>query len=160
MDLSTPRARTTSDKRLYFNNVRSFSYHRDPRSKAPMEIYRLKDVPPGWDSLPLRPQIILHPSQQRAFVHWTPGPEVKQSDSVFVINASQNAPLAWHPEATWQTNFTIAGAMLRALAHDDSLYIREAGSPKRPAWPGQESRQAAQTILVDYFKLLAKPSKP
>jgi hypothetical protein len=157
MDLNTARASTTSDKRLYFHNVRSFSYHRDPRSKAPMEIYRLKDVPPQWDSLPLRPQIILHPSQQKAFVHWAPGPDLKQKDSVFVTNGREDAKYPWHTESRWQAHFAIAGMMLRSLANEDSVWIQKADGPRMPAWPNQESRQAAQIILEDYFKLLAKP---
>lgn len=157
LDLTTPRARTTSDKRLYFQNVRSYYYRRDTRSKAPMEIYRLKDVPPQWPALALRPRLVLHPVQQRAFVSWVPGKACKQRDTIIVSFPNAQQRFIWHPQLTWRQQFGLAGRVYGALKQNQKIAFQSKIDTLDPVAPGQASRQALEVILKDYFNLLAKP---
>lgn len=154
LDLNTPRHSSTSDKRMYFQNVRSFYYHQDRRSKQPMVIYRLKKRTAAMDSHSLPLNIIQHPRQGSAFLRVEAGEAYQAYDSLQVCFGDSISPAWLHPKLTWQEHFQLGGKIYAALEKEIDVHLKARDDTLGQPFAQAKARQNALIILEDFFNLL------
>ena len=158
LDLSTARYGTTSDKRLYFQNVRSYYYHQDRQSKEPMVIYRLKKRSAALDSVSLPLDIVQNPQQGSAFLQIKPGAAYPAVDSLQICFSDSLQPAWLHEEMSWQEHFRLGGKVYAALENEFAVYLTAQGDTLGRPYARAKNRQNALTVLDDFFNLIQKPS--
>lgn len=157
-DRTTPRYSSSSDKRMYFQNMRSFYYHQDRKSKQPMVIYRLKKRTAALDSVTLPLDIIQHSQQGSAFLRVQAGQAYRSSDSLQVCFSDSLAAAWLHSSMSWQEHFELGGKIYTALENEIAVHLRAGGDTLGQPFGQTKNRRNALIILEDFFNLLQKPS--
>lgn len=147
--------KSSSDSRLYFNNVRSYYYHIDRRSKAPTSIYRLKRRSPERDSLNLNFAIVHYPGAEEVFVFASAGKAYEQFDSLRVIfNKYPNAENLQGIDR--EGHFRIAAKTYSSILADQAMYLAAGSDTLTTLFTDKSSLLDAEITLEDYFKLTLK----
>lgn len=145
---------TTSDSRLYFQNIRSFYYQIDAFSKKPMIIYSLKRRTLQQDSGSLQFSIIRHPHSNAAYAYAEPGPDFQQYDSLYVtFRAYKQEPL-WQINS--ETHYRIAAKVYSSLLNEQAIFILSGNDTLKQLYTDRQTSLNARVTLEDYFKLTNK----
>lgn len=148
---------TTSDSRLYFNNIRSFYYHRYPEEKPPMVLYRLKNRIKDTADVQLHFTIVLNILTDEAFTvaEWQnlPWPKEDMLLTAYTDKDTVKLPINYlSAPAEYKLARVIYNTLQKEgqfyLAHNNDTVVRLLHQPKQ--------RETAETVLRDYFKLIQK----
>lgn len=156
VDFTEISFQTSADSRLYFNNVRSYFYHIDTRSKSPAIIYRIKRRSPERDSLSVVFDIVHYPGAEDAFVFTTAGKGFGDSDSLFLAfeNYPNNEILSG---INGEGHYRIAAKTYSSLLDQGRVFLLSGSSDTlQELFTDKASRLDAETVLEDYFKLVLK----
>lgn len=147
--------KTSADSRLYFNNIRSYFYNRDIRSKAPASIYSLKRRIPERDSLGLNFDIVHYPGAEEAYIFASAGRAFEQYDSLYVLFDK-------YPEGEILTgirsegHFRIAAKTYSSILGNQAVYLASSQDTIIQLFTSKASLLDAEITLEDYFKLTLK----
>lgn len=146
---------TTSDSRLYFNNVRSYFYKIDRFSKKPMQIFRLKRRVPERDSLSINFSIAHYPGAEQAFIIVEPGKAYEQCDSLVVKfdKYPDSEPLKL---INGEQQFKLAAKVYSSLLEDSGIFLCCGSDTLQRLYQDKSSQLDAEIVLEDYFKLTLK----
>lgn len=146
---------TTSDTRMYFQNMRSYYYHTDALSKKPMLIYRLKRRKPETDSLSLQFAIIRHPHTDAAYAFAEPGAGFKQYDQLHVgfVKGLEKEPLG---NINSEAHLRIAAKVYNSLLNEWPVYILNGRDTLKELYTQGPAAVNAEVSLEDYFRLTNK----
>ena len=154
VDISKISFNTTSDSRLYFQNIRSFYYNIDALSKKPMIIYKLKRRKAAEDSMSLQFSIIQHPLTDNAFAYAELGGNWKQYDSLYVEFTSFKGELLGHLSS--EAHYRIAAKVYSSLLEGKPVYLLSANDTLRQLYTNEQARINAEITLEDFFRLTNK----
>jgi len=146
---------TSSDSRLYFNNIRSYYYHIDNLSKKPMEILRLKRLGSERDQGNLNFALIRYPAGDQYFVLAEPGSDFEQCDSLRLV-FSEYPDSELHRLSNAEIHFEIAAKVYSSLIKQESIYLCCGRDTLKQLYQDQAERLDAEIALEDYFKLTLK----
>ncbi len=146
---------TTSDSRIYFNNVRSFYYHIDRRSKRPMEIYRLKRRIPERDSLGINFAIAHYPGGEQAFIVLEKGSTLEYCDSLQVHFEAY--PLIQSLSLlNGEEQYQFAAKVYTSLLEKKEVLLYCGQDSLKALYANRADRLDAEIVLEDYFRLVGK----
>lgn len=146
---------STADSRLYFKNIRSYYYHIDRHSKAPMLIYSLKRRSPERDSLSLSFNIVQYPGAEEIYIYSEIGKSFEQYDSLRVIFEKYSG----HEDLQGinsEGHFRIAAKTYTSLLEEKAVFLMNYQDTISPLFQDKASRLDAEITLEDYFKLTLK----
>lgn len=145
---------TTADSRLYFQNMRSFYYNIDTRSKKPMIIYRLKRRTPAQDALGLQFSIVQHPLAGNAYAYSELGQSWKQYDSLYVEFSTFSKEKLGNLNS--EDHYRIAAKVFSSILQDEPVYLVSKKDTLTQLYADEQLRLNAEVTLEDFFKLTNK----
>jgi hypothetical protein len=143
--------RVTDSNRIYFQNVRSIHYAREIRQDASMTLYRHRTLIQS-DSLPnLHPMIILNPLKDDAYIYF----ELVNGDWPIQIRivSSEGVESIDFDMGNNQDYFTLFKKLAFAVGRDAQFEL-VLGKENFPLWKEDRERDAVESIVEDYFKLI------
>ena len=146
---------TTSDSRLYFNNVRSFFYRIDRFSKAPMEIYRLKRRSGSRDSSNLNFAIAHYPGADQAFIVAELGADYRHCDSL-ILRFEAYPGVESLELMDGEQQFKIAAKVYSSLLEEQRIFLCCGSDTLKQLYVDKAEELDAEVALEDYFKLTLK----
>ncbi len=155
VDYQAVSFKSTADSRMYFNNIRSYYYHIDTRSKAPTTIYRLKRRSSERDSSNLNFAIVHYPGAEEVFIFASAGKAYEQYDSLRVIFDK-------YPDAenllgiNREGHFRIAAKVYTSILEEKAVYLAHGDDTLKRLFTNKASSLDAEITLEDYFKLTLK----
>ncbi|MCR9154147.1 MAG: hypothetical protein NXI09_08560 [Bacteroidetes bacterium] len=147
--------KTTSDSRIYFNNMRSFFYKIDRFSKRPMEIYRLKRRSPERDSIGINFSIAHYPGAESAYIVCEIGAAYEHCDSLSV-------KFSKYPDSeqlklmNGEQQFKLAAKVYSSLLEEEAIFLCCASDTLIQLYMDKSSQLDAEVVLEDYFRLTQK----
>jgi len=155
VDYEAVSFKTTSDSRLYFNNVRSYFYKIDRFSKKPMNIFRLKRRVPERDSLSINFSIAHYPGAEQAFIIVEPGMAYEQCDSLVVKfdKYPDSEPLKL---INGEQQYKVAAKVYSSLLEEGGIFLCCGTDTLQRLYQDKSSQLDAEIVLEDYFKLTLK----
>lgn len=145
---------TTSDSRLYFQNMRSFYYNMDTRSKKPMIIYRLKRRKPETDARGLQFSIVQHPLAGNAYAYAELGEKWKQYDSLHVAFLNYSREVLGNLNS--EDHYRIAAKVFSSLLDNEAVFLVSRTDTLTELYADEQLRLNAEITLEDFFKLTNK----
>ena len=146
---------TSSDSRMYFNNIRSYYYRIDRFSKAPMEIFRLKRRSENRDSTSLNFAIAHYPGTGQAFIVAELGSLYKTCDSLTLVYQVYSNPdnlMLMDGER----QFKVAAKVYSSLLQEQNVFLRCGEDTLKQLYVDKAEELDAKVVLEDYFKLTLK----
>lgn len=147
--------KTTSDSRLYFNNVRSYYYKIDRFSKKPMEIFRLKRRSAERDSFSLNFAMAHYPGGENAFITLEIGRAFEQCDSLYVKFEKYPDPEPLKL-IDGEQQFKVAAKVYSSIIAEQAIYLYCGQDSLKQLYTDKASELDAEIVLEDYFKLTLK----
>lgn len=146
---------TSSDSRLYFQNIRSYYYDIDRFSKKPMEIYRLKRRSSEKDEERINFDIIRTPGMDQAFIYTHIGKRFLSCDSLHL--AFEMYPLQKSLQMLdSEQHFEIAAMVYTSLLSEKAIYLLCKGDTLEELYLDKGAQLDVEITLEDYFRLVQK----
>jgi hypothetical protein len=146
---------SSANTRLYFHNVRSYYYHLDSRTKAPMLIYRLKRRDAKRDSLSLNFDIIRHPSADESFIYSYLGRGFEKYDSLslsFEAFTERESLTNLQKE----NHYRIAAKTYTSFIQEKAVFLMQGSDTIKELYSEGNTFAETEVVLEDYFKLVQK----
>lgn len=147
--------KSSADSRLYFNNMRSYYYHIDTKSKAPTAMYNLKRRSLDRDSSSLNFTIVHYPGAEEVFIFAGPGKKFEQFDSLRVI-FSKYPGFENLIGINREGHFRIAAKAYTSILENQAVYLASGQDTITQLYTDKASLLDAEITLEDYFKLTLK----
>lgn len=147
---------TTADSRLYFNNIRSYYYHIDNRSKAPTAIYNLKRRSPERDSTNLNFSIIHYPGAEEVFIFSALGKAYEQYENLKVSFIKYPNEAERLNGIDREGHFRIAAKSYSSILDNQAVFLLNGSDTICQLFADKASLLDAEITLEDYFKLTLK----
>lgn len=150
-------AHTTSDSRLYFNNIRSFYYHRYPEERPPMILYRLKNRVNDTTHVQLHFTIVQNILTDEAFTvaEWQNLPESKENMRLMAYTQKDTVTLPLN-NLNARGEYQLAQVVYTTLQEEGQLYLAHKNDSIAGLLHTPKQRETVETVLRDYFKLIQK----
>ncbi|WP_339754391.1 hypothetical protein [Algoriphagus aquimarinus] len=146
--------RMSSSSRLYFLNMRAIKYDRETRSDAGMVLFRhgKREISKTEPSLDL--VIILNSQKDEAYLYLEP----VNVDWPLEIRASKDDKVkVFHVQNGNNSEFLAYVRLLEPWIADDAKFEIKNESVWTSFWSKPKEKEALQTILEDYFRLINEP---
>ena len=158
LNLHEIRFTTTSSSILYFKNIRSYFYEVDADRK-PLLVYRLKSRTSSTVERPLDFSIVSNPLSNEAYIYLETNSKFKQSLKPSVFMVKENSDTLLYADVTKMNNeqhFDMAASIYLSLLSDEDIYLTTSERSRIKLFEDDHSRQNAEIVLEDYFKLVNK----
>ncbi|MDX5404856.1 MAG: hypothetical protein LPK28_05065 [Bacteroidota bacterium] len=142
-----------SSDRLYFHNIRSFSYEREERSDWGADILEMEESWVADSTVGIHFTIIASWRREEAFLISQRSHFLEDTEFQFWIGNSIY-PFDWST-ANNEDHFELGAYLFNALIEEDSTAILVGGT-SYPIFPDPRSKKANLTTLEDYFRLVGK----
>ena len=156
VDLETFTSKTTSDSRMYFQNVRSFYYDIFPRERAPMVIYKLARRNKNPSEAELQFNIIQNPQTGQAFVFGELlAVQVDSSYQIKVKREQEDFTSAIH-NINMEQHYKLAAAVHNAILNEKEIILLKEKRKVKNLFKDYRKRKYTGVVLEDFFKLIRK----